>query len=71
MLKGYKTVIFNVIMTAILIANTTGLVTIDAVELDVAGTLDAVETALIAVWGFGNLLLRAVTNTSIFDKDVG
>lgn len=65
MLKGYKTIIFNVIMTGIMIANSTGAFEVPA-DLDVAGAIDTVEAALVIVWGIGNFLLRVVTDTPIF-----
>ena len=68
MLKGYKTIIFNVVMTFIMISNTIGLTPISE-DLDVAGAIDTLDSALVIVWGIGNLLLRVVTDTPVFEGD--
>ena len=65
-MKGYKTIAFNILMSVIAIVS---LWNPDA-ELPDAATvqsgLDATETAIVSVWGIGNLILRAVTNSPIF-----
>ena len=69
MLKGYKTIAFNVIMslvTVIALFNQ-GAELPDAET--VRGGLDAVDTAIAAVWGIGNIILRAVTDTPVFKKE--
>lgn len=68
MLKGYKTIIFNVIMTLIMLANATGIVAIPG-DIDVAGGIDDVEAALVVLWGIGNFILRVVTDTPVFEGD--
>ena len=65
-LKGFKTILFNVVMTVVMCfrlwmpeAELPG-------EADVTAAVDALDAALTAVWGVGNLLLRAVTDSKVF-----
>jgi len=69
MLKGYKTVAFNVVMSLITILTmfNPGSELPDAET--VQGGIDAVEAAVVAVWTVGNLILRAVTDSPIFKKE--
>lgn len=69
MLKGYKTIIFNVIMTVVMILSlwNPGSEVPDAAT--VGNTLDVLDAAIAAIWGLGNGLLRAVTTTPIFKKE--
>jgi len=66
MLSGYKTYIFNGIMAIILLVQMFSpeaeMPTAEAVE----GAAGAVEEALLAVTLVGNLILRAITNSSVF-----
>lgn len=65
MLKGYRTLIFNGIMTIIMVLKMWKPETeVPGVE-EIEGGIDAVEGAITFVWGLGNLILRAITNTSI------
>lgn len=68
-MKGYRTIIFNIVMTISM-----GLAlwmpeaeTPDAETVNTA--LDNVEAAITAVWGIGNMILRAITNTPMFNKE--
>ena len=67
-LKGYKTVMFNVLMTALMVLKMWK----PDVEVpggpDVTAGLDLIEGAMVFIWGIGNLFFRAITNTSIFKK---
>ena len=67
-MKGYKTIVFNVLMVAIAIAHALNpdavLPSGDAVQ----GATDQTVVALSALWGVGNVILRAVTNSTIFKK---
>lgn len=68
MLKGYKTVIFNIIMGLIMMVramNPDAEVPGDEV---VTSAIDALDVALTMVWSVGNLILRAVTTSPIFKK---
>jgi len=68
-MKGYRTIAFNVIMSIVavlaIVAPDAEVPTADAVN---AG-IDAVETAVVAVWSVGNMLLRAITNSPMFKKE--
>lgn len=61
-MKGYRTVAFNVVMGLGMIFG------IDAAELEPAQVDLALDGGM-ALWGLGNVLLRAITNTSIFARD--
>ncbi len=67
-MKGFRTIIFNVIMTAGAIITTwTGIDT----TAEVTQLKEGVDNILIggsAAWGAGNVLLRMITNTAIFKK---
>ena len=69
MLKGYRTIIFNVIMSLFM------LITLWSPEADlpsgeeVKGALEQLDLALAFFWGLGNIILRAITDTAIFKKD--
>lgn len=71
-MKGYKTVIFNSVMTLAMLAK------VFNPESDVDPTVaadtasqgvDVVMAGGAALWGIGNVLLRSVTNSPIFKKD--
>jgi hypothetical protein len=68
-LKGYRTVIFNIIMTLVMFWQ----VQQPDVELPTADhvnqSLDAVEAVVTVLWGIGNLFLRAWTDSPIFEKE--
>ncbi len=68
MLKGYKTIIFNAVMTAVMFKRVWG-VEVEVTEDMIASGLDALDAGLVALWGIGNAILRSVTNSSIFNKD--
>jgi len=67
-MKGYKTVAFNVIMTALMVISLWS----PGSDLPDAGTINKLlgdlEGVITAVWGIGNVVLRAVTDTPIFKK---
>ena len=65
-LKGYRTVLFNIVMAATAVANQFG-AEIDAPAL--VGGLDALDAAIAGIWAGGNLALRAITDTPIFRKE--
>lgn len=65
-LKGYKTIVFNAIMTVVMVLR---LFAPDAElpdEVAVTGAVDALDAALTTMWGVGNLILRAVTDSPVF-----
>ena len=65
-LKGYKTILFNLIMgVAALYTQMTG------VDVDASGIiahLTSLEGLVVEAWVGGNLWLRAITDTKIFEK---
>lgn len=69
--KGYRTVLFNLIMTAAMIASMQGWIgpgeQPDATAVNLF--LDNLEGFLTAIWGVGNLVLRAVTTTPLGQKE--
>lgn len=69
MLKGYRTVIFNVTMTVIMALSVWQPDAQVPTAADVNTALQYLEEAVALFWGVGNLALRAVTNTSIFNKE--
>ena len=68
-LKGYRTIIFNLMMTLFMIISIWN----PAAELpnqqDVMVGFDQVEAAIAFIWGLGNMILRAITDTPIFTKE--
>lgn len=68
-LKGYKTVGFNIVMAIVAVVVILSPETEAPSAEDVQGAIDAVEAAVVAVWSVGNVVLRAITNTSIFKKE--
>ena len=65
-LRGWRTVMFNVIMAAAMcVTLLTGTATEDDVIVLKQGVEHIIE-GVIAVWTVGNLWLRAVTDTPIF-----
>ena len=65
MLKGYRTVILTVVMTSLLVWRQFDPNSPEVSEEQLGSAFDAVEAALVAVWGLGALILRAVTDTPI------
>ena len=70
-MKGFKTIIFNVVMT---LAMGVSLWNPDAAgslpdAAQVSGLIDQAAAWVTAVWAIGNAWLRAVTSTAIFKKD--
>jgi hypothetical protein len=68
-MKGYRTIIFNAIMTALMILKVVNPEAELPTEGDVAGAVDATEAAIVSIWGVGNVILRAVTTTKIGSKE--
>lgn len=66
--KGYKTIVFNVLMTlGTLVAVWTGHDTKAEIEV-LSENIEAILSAAVLVWGIGNAWLRAVTDSPIFRK---
>lgn len=68
-MKGFRTTAFNIAMTVIaavtIINPDAELPTPEAIDTGI----DLVEAAVVAVWGVGNLILRAITSSPIFRRD--
>lgn len=69
MFKGFRTIIFNVIMTVFVLINVWSPSTELPSGEEVQGALQHLDLALAFFWGLGNIILRAVTDTKIFKKD--
>lgn len=67
-LKGYKTIIFTVTMAGIMLVRALSPGAELPDEGAVSGAIDAVEVAIVSVWGVGSLILRALTSSSIFNR---
>jgi hypothetical protein len=66
--KGHKTVLFNVLAaTAMIVTLITGTRTEDDLIILRQGVEHLIE-AIVAIWTIGNLWLRAVTDTPIFQR---
>lgn len=67
-MKGYRTVLFNGIMTlGMAITVWTGHDTKDEVTA-LTSNIDLIQGALTAIWGVGNMWLRTITDSPIFKK---
>lgn len=69
MLKGYRTIIFNVVMTALMVLKMWKPEVEIPGEAEVGAGIDVIEAAIAFIWGIGNLFFRAITNTSVFNKE--
>ena len=65
-MKGYKTVVFNLIMGVVMFVNQVLGTELDANEL--LTNLNGLEEAITGIWLTGNVWLRAVTDSPIFKK---
>ena len=63
-MKGYRTVAFNLVMGVVMLVNQVYGTEIG--DAQVSATIDALDAGLTGLWAIGNVVLRAVTNTSIF-----
>ena len=65
MLKGYRTIIFNVVMTALMVLKMWK----PEIEIpggeEISAGLDMVDAAMAFIWGLGNLFFRAITDTPV------
>ena len=68
-MKGYKTIIFNTLMTVVAVVKALNPDTEAPSAEDLQAAVDSVDAAIAAVWGIGNVILRAITNSPIFNKD--
>lgn len=68
-MKGYRTIIFNLIMAAIAALRVVSPESVLPSDADVNTALTVIDSALTAVTVIGNLILRAITNTKIGKKE--
>lgn len=68
MLKGFKTVAFNLAMGGIMLVRALNPDAELPGQEAVQSAVDNLDVALTSLWAVGNLVLRAVTSTHIFDK---
>lgn len=68
MLKGFKTIAFNLVMTIVMAVRVLSPEAELPDEAAVQATVNVVDAALTAIWGIVNILLRAVTDSPIFKK---
>ena len=68
MLKGYRTIIFNLVMTALMVVKMLRPDLETPGEVEVGSGLDVLDQAMVFVWGIGNLFFRVITNTSVGKK---
>lgn len=69
MFKGYKTIVFNLVMALIAIVKA---LNPDAETPDAGAVSTGVDQFLVglgAVWAFGSIVIRAVTHSPIFNRD--
>jgi len=65
MFKGYRTIIFNVVMMGGLLIKSFYPEAVTPDVEQVGEMLDLIETAWASIWGVGNMYFRAITNTKI------
>lgn len=67
-LKGWKTILFNIIMIGFALVAVLNPEAVLPGEAAVKENIQALETVVVFFWGVGNVILRAVTNSPIFKK---
>ena len=73
MLKGWRTIVFNAVMTLIMTLSLWSpeqAANLPGVE-QVNELINESEKLIATIWGFGNVVLRAITNTPLGKKDTG
>lgn len=68
-MKGYKTIAFNVLMAAITVLAAIYPEAVLPEAAQVEGVIEAVFAGIAGVITVGNMLLRAVTNTAVGQKE--
>jgi len=68
MLKGYRTIIFNAIMTPVMLLRLWGIDSGISEEMISEG-ITALDTSLALFWGIGNLFFRTISDTKVGKKD--
>lgn len=70
MLKGYRTVVFNIVIGGIMLVNQIW-GSADQPIADpnvVTESIDKIDIGLTVIWTVGNIIFRAITNTAIGQK---
>lgn len=69
-LAGWKTIAFNVLMASVLVLNQFNAFGVDTppTEDQVQTGLDQIDQGAAALLVIGNMILRAITNTTMFKK---
>ena len=67
-LKGFKTIAFNLLMLVIMGARVINPEAELPDEATVEATVLSLNAGLTALWGIGNIILRAATDSPIFKK---
>lgn len=67
MFSGYKTVIFNIVMVVIMVAHVSNPTAQLPDAHEVQGQVDTFLEVLGTVWTLGNIILRALTTSPIFN----
>jgi len=65
-MKGWRTIIFNIVMGAVMFGNQVWNLGADTAE--VAGHLNALDGAITGIWALGNMFFRAITTTPLGEK---
>ena len=68
-LKGFKTIAFNVVMTIVMAVRVLSPESELPDDAAVQAAVNAVDAAITAAWGIGNIILRAITDSPIFSKE--
>ena len=68
-MKGFKTIAFNVVMGAIVLVRILNPEAELPTDVDVEAAVSTLDAAIATVWSFGNMFLRAVTDSPIFRKE--
>jgi len=71
MLKGYRTVLFNIVMAIVAMLQALGAFgdTKIPTSEDIGHAVDALDAVLVFFWGLGNIILRYYTTTQIGKKE--
>lgn len=67
--KGYRTVLFNIVMAVVMITKSLNPDMESPSAEEVQQAVDMLDAAIAAVWGIGNVVLRAITTSPIFKKE--
>lgn len=69
LIKGYKTIAFNTVMTIVMLVRVLSPESELPDAASVQAGIDSIDATLTALWGIGNMVLRAITDSPIFKKE--